>query len=209
MKNQFFKSIKNAVNHWYIPLIIGFIFIGIGIWTFASPAKSYLTLSILFSISFLVSGIIEIFFALSNRKTLDNWGWTLVLGIMTTLIGFTLISKPEISMLSLPLYVGFLVMFRSFGAVGLAMDLKNYGVLEWGNLMIVGILGVLFSFILIWNPLFAGMTIVFWTGSVLLLVGTFQVYIAIKLRKLHKMDMPDKVREKYHKFKEELEDLLD
>lgn len=186
MANQFIKNLRESVKHWYLPLITGLILIGTGIWTFFSPQESYLALSIVFSVSFLVTGVFEIIFAISNRNTMDNWGWTLVLGILTTLVGVMLLNNPEISLISLPLYVGFMLMFRAISAMGMAMDLKSYGVMEWGTLMIFGVLGLIFSFIMIWNPIFAGMTLVFWTGAALLASGIFNVYLAIKMRKLHK-----------------------
>lgn len=204
MTNQFIKNVRQSVKHWYTPLIIGVLLIGTGIWTFTSPAESYLALSILFSISFLISGILEILFAFANKNEMDNWGWMLALGIMTTLIGVMLLARPEISMITLPLYVGFLVMFRAFGAMGTAMDLKNYGVMDWGTLMVIAVLGLIFSFILIWNPVFAGMTIVFWTGVALLTSGVFNVYVALKMRSLHKNwdNVSDEIKEKFEQTKE-------
>lgn len=184
MSHHILKTIKNTLKFWYLPLFIGLIFIGVGIYTFTSPLESYLALSVLFSISFLVSGILEIVFSISNRKEMDNWGWTLIFGLITLLMGFLLIIHPGISIATLPLYIGFLVLFRSISAISYAVDLKNYGVADWGNLMIIGVLGVLFSFILIWNPVFAGRTIVFWTGIALLSSGAFGIYLSLKLKKL-------------------------
>lgn len=203
MTSQFIKNIKESVKHWYIPLLVGIILIGTGIWTFFSPLDSYLALSIFFSISFLVSGILELFFAVANRKEMDNWGWSLILGILTALVGIMLLARPEISVLTLPLYVGFVIMLRSFGAMAIAMDLKNYGVMEWGTLMVIGVLGLIFSFILIWNPVFAGMTIVFWTGLALLASGVFHVYAAFKMRNLHKNwdNISEEVRERFEEAK--------
>ncbi len=203
MANHFIKNLKDSVKHWYLPLIVGIILIGTGIWTFSSPEESYLALSIIFAISFLLSGILEVVFAISNKNEIDSWGWTLAFGIMTALVGVMLLVHPEISMISLPLYVGFMVMFRSFGAIGIAMDLKSYGVLEWGTLMVIGVLGLIFSFILIWNPIFAGMTIVFWTGFAFLLSGIFNVYAAIKMRSLHKNwdEISDEIKGKFEEAK--------
>lgn len=201
MENQFIKTLKKSVKHWYIQLIIGFIFISAGVWTFTSSIESYLALSFLFSISFLVSGILDIVFAISNKKELENWGWILILGIMSLLVGIMLLNNPEISLVTLPLYVGFVVMFRSFGAIGLAMDLKDYGNLEWRSLMIPGILGAIFSFILLWNPVFSGMTLVIWTGVALISIGIFYLYLAIIMVKLNKNwnKVSNEIKSKYHK----------
>lgn len=206
MSNYFFKTIRNTIKYWYLHLIVGILFILVALWVFNTPVATYLTLSILFTVTFLVSGISEIIFALSNRKELDNWGWTLVSGIFSLLIGVLLVANPALSVTTLAFYAGFLVLFRSIWAISISVELKNYGVSQWVMLLIIGILGVLFSFILLWNPLFAGMTLVIWTGLAFLLAGIFAVILAFKLRNMKKF--PDRVskelRERYEQIQEEI-----
>ncbi|NLZ94269.1 MAG: HdeD family acid-resistance protein [Bacteroidales bacterium] len=186
MNNLFFKQIKQSVKHWYFHLIIGLIFIAVGFWVFTSPIHSYVALTIVFSISFLISGIMEILFATSNRKVLENWGWTLALGIFTTLVGTMLIANPAISAVTLPLYVGFMLIIRSFWAIGSAFDLKDYGVKGWGVSLFIGILGVLFAALIILRPAIGGITLVIWTGLALIASGAFNLFLSIKMRKIHK-----------------------
>lgn len=186
MNNLFLKQIKQSVKHWYIHLIIGLIFIATGIWVFTSPLHSYVALTVVFSISFLLSGIMEIFFAISNSKVLDNWGWTLALGIFTALIGVILIANPAISALTLPLYVGFMLMLHSFWAIGSAFDLKDYGVKGWGVSLFIGILGVVFATLIIVRPVIGGITLVIWTGLALIASGAFNLFLSNKMRKIHK-----------------------
>lgn len=199
MNGQFVKIVKESVKHWYLPLIVGILLVLTGIWTFSSPIESYLALSLIFSATFLSSGILDVIFAITNRNNLDNWGWTLVFGLLNSIVGIMLLKNPEISIITLPLYVGFMVMFRSLGAIGIAMDLKNYGNIEWGTLMIIGILGLIFSFMLIWNPLFAGTSIVVWTGLAFITSGMFNIYLSLKTRYLHKNwdKLSKQVKDKY------------
>ena len=203
MNFKFFKTIRNAIKYWYLPLLFGLFFVAIGIWVFKTPLESYLTLAFLFSISFIVSGLFEIVFSISNKDDLDNWGWTLTTGILTLLMGVLLVMNPGISMLTLPYYVGFVIMFRSIGAISLSLDLKSYGVLDWGTLMGIGILGVLFAFILLWNPLFAGMSVVIWTALAFIIAGIYNIYFSFKLKKLH--DLPNKLSNVLMKKYEDLE----
>ncbi len=195
MSTNIFESLGNAVKHWYVPLIVGLLMIGVGVWTFTSPMESYLALAIIFSVSFLVSGLMETYFSFANRKTLKNWGWSFALGFITLLVGFLLVRDPAITMVTLPFYVGFMLLFRSISSIGYAYDLKEMGVMDWGNLLVIGILGLLFSFFLLWNPAFAGMTIVIWTGLAFLFSGIYSVYLAIRLRKVHHkiQDIKDKI----------------
>lgn len=185
MQNQFIKQIRQRIKHWYVPLIVGLILIATAIWTFISPVESFVALSILFSISFLSSGLLEIYFALVNREEIENWGWSLAFGVLSAVIGVLLLINPEISLVTLPFYVGFTVLFRSISAIAWSVDMKRYGILDWANLMVIGVLGLIFSFILLWNPIFAGFTIVFWAGLTLFLSGLFSVFFSVKLRKLN------------------------
>ncbi|MCB9033979.1 MAG: DUF308 domain-containing protein [Chitinophagales bacterium] len=184
MENNIFRTVRNAIKHWYLFLLIGLIFIITGVYTFTKPLEAYITLSIIFSISFLVSGISEIAFAITNKNEIHNWGWSLVFGILTFIVGIMLIMNPAISITTLPFYVGFLVMFRAINAISYAIDLKSYGVLDWGNLLVLGILGLLFAFILLWNPLFAGLSIVVWTAIAFITIGVYNVYLSLKMKKL-------------------------
>ena len=186
MAHEFIKKVNSTVKHWYIPLIVGLLFIGLGLWTIFNPAESYLGLAILFIIAFIVGGLLEIIFAISNKDELDHWGWELANGILSFVIGIIMAMRPELSMATLPFYIGFVIMFRSIMAISSSMELKKYGVLDWGNLMAMGILGLIFSFILLWNPLFAGLSIVVWTGMAFITIGGYAIYFSLKLKKLHK-----------------------
>lgn len=191
MTTKFFKTVDEAIKYWYLPLLIGILFIALGIWVLATPLSSYLSLSILFSLSFLLTGIFETVFAITNRKRIDNWGWLLASGILNTLIGILLLVTPTISVITLPYYVGFTVLFRSLTAIGMSIELKNYGLSDWRNLLFLGILGVIFAFILLWNPIFAGTSLVIWTALSIISMGGFSIYLSLKLKKIH--DLPEQI----------------
>ena len=72
-----------------------------------SPLSSYVALSIVFSISMLISGILEIIFSLSNRKGVPSWGWYLVGGIIDLILGIYLIAYPMVSMEVIPFIIAF------------------------------------------------------------------------------------------------------
>jgi uncharacterized membrane protein HdeD (DUF308 family) len=147
--------LNRRVKHWYLPLILGAILIAVGIWVLKTPAESYLALSMLFAYTFFITGILEIIYSVSNRNELEHWGWSLVGGIIDLLIGCLLISQPQMSMLILPFFVGFGILFRSLMMIGWSLFLRKAGQGNWTNLLFIGILGAIFSFILLWNPVFA------------------------------------------------------
>jgi len=193
MTEQPFKTIKKALKHWYLLTIIGVLFILLGFYVFSTPLASYLLLATLFSFSFLASGLSELTFAFGNRKNLDNWGWFLASGLISTMVGILLLTNPALSMVTLPLYVGFGVMFKSIAGISFALSLKEHGD-EYQSLLWLGIGGMILSFILIWNPSIIGMTLVTITALIFVLLGIVAVLFSLKIKKLH--DLPRKLKEK-------------
>lgn len=187
-----FKTVENSIKYWYLLLIAGLLYIAVGVWVFATPLSSYLALALLFSVSFLVSGIAEVVFSISNRKQLVGWGWNLSFGLVTAIIGLILLASPMLTLATLPLYVGFVVLFRSIMAMSFSIELKSYGEKQWGWLLFIGILGLIFSAILIWKPIFAGLTLVYWTGLALIMLGITSIYVSIQLNKVRKIAKAEK-----------------
>ncbi|WP_238555475.1 HdeD family acid-resistance protein [Chryseobacterium sp. P1-3] len=187
-----FQTFTNSVKHWYIPLIFGILFLIFGIYVFSVPLATYVTLSVFFSVSFLFSGITEIFFSLQNSKSLQGWGWFLVSGLLTTAIGIYLIAYPQISMTILPFVVGFTLLFRSFQLLGFAFDLKSMRVMSWGNAALASVGGIIFSLLLIFNPVFTGISLVTLTGVSFIFLGIASIFLALDLRKVKKNPRQDK-----------------
>jgi uncharacterized membrane protein HdeD (DUF308 family) len=186
METSFLKTLKQTIKHWYIPLLVGVFFVIVSIVVFSRPAGSLLALSLLFSLSFLFGGLSEIIFSIANKDQLDNWGWSLAFGIITLTVGLLLLINPVLSIAALAFYVGFVILFRSISTIGFAMDIKKYGSKNWGGLLVIGIMGTIISFILIWNPLFAGMSVVVLVALSFLFAGLFNIFFSLQLRKLHK-----------------------
>lgn len=177
------ETLSNAVQYWYLPLIVGILFIVFGAYIFTVPLEAYVTLSFLFSVSFFISGVAEIAFATGNKDSIQGWGWYLVGGIFTLLIGIYLIMYPAITIATLPFIVGFALLFRSSQGLGFALDLKRGG-LSWGNLAFASAVGILFSFILLSHPIFAQVSIVIMTALSIIVVGSNSVMLAMVLKKL-------------------------
>ena len=181
------KKIQNTLKYWYVPAIIGILFIVMGVYLFTVPEATYLSLVILFSLSFLITGILETWFSIQNREDLEGWGWYLASGLFSLLIGIVLILRPEIAATTLPFFVGFSLLFRSFQGLGFAFEVKKHGVINWGNLAIISILGLIFSFFLIANPIFTSMSLVVLTALAFIFPGIHAIILSFQLRKLKRL----------------------
>ena len=88
------QSFQNTIKHWYIPLIVGILFMVFGFYLLTIPLETYLALSVLFSISFITSGLLEIIFSIQNKDSFKGWGWYLVSGIFSLIMGMYLVVNP-------------------------------------------------------------------------------------------------------------------
>lgn len=181
-----FKRLYNTVHYWYIPMIIGALFVVLGCYVFTVPVATYETLVVVFSLSFIITGVSEIFFSIKNRESLEGWGWYLTAGILNTLVGFYLTQNLQISATILPFVVGFTLMFRSIQGLGIALDLREYQIMDWGYLAILSVLGIILSFFLVASPLFTSLSIVTFTALALITLGISSIVLSWNLRKINK-----------------------
>ena len=181
-----FKEIRTDIKDWWVFLLIGIVIMGLGVLVFANPLGSYTALAVFFAVSMMVSGLSQKWFAISNRDELVGWGWQLALGIMEFIIGIVLIFNLNFTMAILPFYVGFWLLFKSLALIGFSFELKSYKIVNWVYYLIFGILLTLLSWFIILNPLFGGLTIVFWTGIALIVAGFAYIMLSFKLKNVNR-----------------------
>jgi uncharacterized membrane protein HdeD (DUF308 family) len=184
MAPSIFKEIKEAVQYWWLLLLTGLILVAVGIWVFASAAIAYLSLSILFGASILCIGFFETIFAISARKSLEGWGWTLASGLLDIVIGAYLLAYPGVTMVMLPFILGFWLLFRGFSAIGFSFDMKSYGDLNWGWVLLFAIGIIIFAIMILAVPAFGVANIVAWTGLSFIFAGVFRIILSFRLKKL-------------------------
>ena len=181
-----FNEIKDSVKNWWTSLLLGIVYIIVALSLMFSPLSSYLALSIIFSISMLFSGILEIIFALSNRQRVPSWGWYIAGGIIDFILGVYLIAYPIVSMEVIPIIIAFWLMFRGFSSTGYAIDLKRYGTRDWGWYMAFGILAIICSLLILWQPAIGALYAVYMISFTFLIIGLFRIMLSFELRRIHK-----------------------
>ncbi len=200
MKTQLIEELKSAVKNWWMSLILGILFIGIALLLMFYPLASYIALSIMFSVCMFIAGILEITFSLSNRRRFPSWGWYLAGGIIDLLLGFFLMLYPGLNLVIIPYIMAFWLMFRGFSAIGFALDLNRFGTKNWGWYLVFGILAILCSLIILWQPAAGAFSIVYIMAFAFLFIGVFRVMLAFDLRDLHKNSQ--KLHEEINKLKQ-------
>jgi uncharacterized membrane protein HdeD (DUF308 family) len=112
-----------------------------------------------------------------------GWGWHLAGGIFDLVIGGILLTNPVLAAVSLPLFAGIWLLFRSIAIIGRCFDLP----LQWPEKMWMGVLGttgLIFSLMIFYSPGLGVFSVVVWAAFALISIGLFYIFLGLHLRKL-------------------------
>ena len=102
------------------------------------------------------------------------------------ILGIYLIAYPMVSMEVIPFIIAFWLMFRGFSSTGYSIDLKRYGTRDWGWYMAFGILAIICSLLILWQPAIGALYAVYMISFTFLIIGLFRVMLSFELKNLHK-----------------------
>jgi uncharacterized membrane protein HdeD (DUF308 family) len=175
-----------SIRGWWWFVIKGIFFVITGIVILLGSVETYVGSGILVCISMLGIGISQLLFAITNRKILPGWGWTLASGMIDLAAGFYLALFPITMVATLPFFVGFWLLFRSSYFMGISLDLQSYRISGWGWLFAGGLVLMALSGITLYFPSDAAIGIVLLSGAAFVAGGVLSFVIAIKFREFDK-----------------------
>ena len=184
MNNETISNENKNVKHWYLNLILGIILISTALWVFCNPEITYNSLAIVFGITLLFTGALEIISSLQYKNLLNASRMSLVIGILDLLASIIFISQSQLPVETLILIMAFVFLYRSVKLIAWSTELKNYIAISCGWVLFGSIVGVILSFLLLWDRTFSLSTLLFFTSFAFLMLGISQVYFAFMLRKL-------------------------
>lgn len=181
------KQAGRAVRHWWLMMIAGVLCVAAGIAVFAFPLESYVTLSILFGVLMLVVGAAKLIAASTSGNFFMMRGYVIVGGVLDLLLGILLCIWPGVTLMLLPIMMGFWMLYNSFVLIGLSGDFETFGVPGAGWVTGSGILLLILSIIVLVNPLGAGIaTVVVLAGVGLIVFGFILCVLGMKLKDIHR-----------------------
>lgn len=172
------------IKNWWIFLLMGIILLVLGIYIFGHPIDALVSLALYIGISLLVTGIFQVALSLSTRKTSENWGWRLAMGIIDILFALVLLSSPGITAAVLPFVVGFWTMVFGTMMIADAFQVKKSGESVWWLGVLGGILTILLGYFIASNLMAGTITITFWMGFGFLVAGIINISKSFRLKKL-------------------------
>ena len=184
--NAWIESSKEAIRYWWLLLVVGIVLLAVGVLTFLFPARSYLGLSMLLGWVILLAGLLEAVLSTANRHFITGRGWMLAGGIIEIILGVVLILNLGLAASMLPLFLGFWLLMRAFATIGLGSDMRMLEIAGAGWTIVTGILLLICSLWILFQPAGIGMAaVIVWVGITLLFAGVAACTLALQLRTAH------------------------
>ena len=181
------SAAESLSKQWWILLLSGIFSAVVGIiilsvqWTLADLAA-------VVSIFFVVNGVFR-----AATPPVDNSGraWNVGVGIAEVLVGITFLAWPEISLLTLAIFIGAWVfvhgVFDLAGGIASRHDVKF-----WWLYVIIGAIEVALGIVLLDRPILSLALAIAVAGVWALIAGTLEIIVAFELK--HLPDTLDKLK---------------
>ncbi|WP_116101422.1 HdeD family acid-resistance protein [Amycolatopsis thermalba] len=105
--------------------LLGAVWIAVGMIALAWPGITLLTLAVVVGIGFVVAGAGQIAAAVAWRRRLPMWGLWLGLGVVTLLIGVVALVWPDLTILTLAIWLGIALVLRGAAALWFGLQLRR------------------------------------------------------------------------------------
>lgn len=179
------RRYRGPIRNWWVSLVLGILFLAMGVVVIIYSKESYVTLSLLFGIGVMVAGLLEIYLG-ASMEARSGRGWIIATGVIELLLGVMLVALPVVSMAMLPFLLGFWLLFRGFSLIGLSSDMMAWGIKGPGWVLAIAIMLVICAFLVIFHPVIGAGAIVAFLGIGLLLLGVDMIVFALYLNRLRK-----------------------
>lgn len=175
--------LRLLAHNWWVLLVRGLAGILFGLFAFAWPGFTLLTLVLLYGVYVAVEGFCEIMAAIRGGTMAPRW-WLALAGVIALLAAAVTFLMPGITALVLLYIIGAWAVVRGVFEIAGAIQLRKEIAGEW-MLILSGILSILFGLCVFVWPGATAISLVWLIGLYAFAAGVLCVGLAFRLKKHH------------------------
>lgn len=179
-------TITRKPLYWWVPLLFGVVFILIGYWILRSPEDSFEKITKYIGVIILISGMVQLFFTIRNRRGIPGWGFQLAGDLFDMAVGVALLINPSLLLKVITLFVGIWLIANSISIFMKAAEARKEQHSYWTWEFALALFLMLLAIVFLWHPMLLGISIAVWTGLAFIILGIFRIVLTLRLRKLRK-----------------------
>lgn len=171
--------------------VMQLVYLALGLALVFAPDMSARVLCYACGAALLAVGLLAVwrFAAARQERLLFAW-FSLVYGVLFTVLGIFLLVQPDTVLTVLPAVFGVFVLLDSLGRIQNALELRRAGLVRWWGMLFFALLSVVLGVLILINPFAALTTTVRVIGAVLLIESVLglacALYTSLVLRELEK-----------------------
>ena len=168
-------------RYWWMTLVRGVLWILFGLFIFARPGLSLVTLTLTFGVFALADGLASIASAVAGREEQEHWWIPLLTGIAGVLVGVITFVSPQTTALVLLFYLAAWALVTGCLQVVAAIRLRKEIEGEFW-LGLSGVLSILFGLLLVSRPGAGALSVLWLIAAYAILLGAFLIGLAFRMR---------------------------
>ncbi len=174
---------------WWVVLLRGIALLVLGGLLVAKPGVTALVLIQLLGAYFLVDGVFSVYNSIKGPKYMQGWGGGIFMGVLEILTGIIVFANPLFSTIVTASVLVYSVAFMAmmFGILGIITGIRVRKEIKGEWAMITGgVLAIIFSVILIMNPMASMSVYLIVMGVMALIGGLIQIFASFQIRQIGK-----------------------
>ena len=170
---------------WWLPLVSGLIFIGLGVWCLCDPSPFFKILAYIFAGCFGAVGLFSLIYGICTYNTNSNWGWAVASGIVEILFCFFLYFIPDAILAYVFVYgVGIYIIFMAIYSFFEYFIAARNNSLWFFLVIIFALTAIAFSLIFILGPGAPALVGWIWMGVSFICYGIYRIILACRVKAL-------------------------
>lgn len=163
----------------------GVILILSGVFCFANPGATFLSIAFLLGCAMLLSGMSGILAYVWISRTRETSSLLLVEGLLSVILGILVVSNQLLADAAIPVFFGMWVMFSGIMSVVEAYTHRKLEKSIWVWLLTLGLLGILVGLYAFFNTVIFTFSTVMLVGIMFVMQGVYVLLIGINLSFRH------------------------
>ncbi len=177
-------ELSHFKKQWWVPVLFGVVLIVVSLLKISEPSKGFIVIKMIIGWLIFSNGLGNVIYAIKNRKGNKSWLWYLFIGLVEIGFGASILLYPTLFAGTFVLFVGIWFVFTAISRISYGVSLKKENTPYWWLFIISGIAIGFLSFIVITNPIFAKLYLVYFIAIALILAGITAIRFGLEIRKM-------------------------